>query len=297
MYMTSVLTVDSSDDALPVCLSSRLKNPYRLVSLLAMLEMNAADYLWIAAALRHMAMEMEAAPDQSGKMNVEYTESLRPGLREAAARCQLLELPVAKASAEYWEKEFGKVETRSWAEGRCAIEEIERVIGNELKNFTFLYLSRDRLNELQKMLNEVRELWDRPWDVALENLDRARFCYRVDEFTASVFHSMRSAEKILVTVAASLNIDSAREQWQTLIERIESAVRDLDKLPKGDPKESKQTFYSEVAMQLRYIKNAWRNHVMHARRVYEEKDAREIWWHVKRMVEFASSELEEELEI
>ena len=46
-----------------------------------------------------------------------------------------------------------------------------------------------------------------------------------------------------------------------------------------------------------FFKDAWRNHVMHARRVYEEKDAREIWWHVKRMVEFASSELEEELEI
>ena len=72
---------------------------------------------------------------------------------------------------------------------------------------------------------------------------------------------------------------------------------DLDKLPKGSDRETRQSFYSDLAMQLRYIKNAWRNHVMHRRGVYEEKDSREIWWHVKRTVESASNKLAEELDL
>ena len=99
------------------------------------------------------------------------------------------------------------------------------------------------------------------------------------------------------TIAISLGIDPARDNWQTLIEQIESSVKDLDKMPKGNSREHKQTFYSEIAMHLRYIKNAWRNHVMHARSIYEEKDSREIWWHVKRTLEKVSDELEEESEV
>ena len=131
-----------------------------------------------------------------------------------------------------------------------------------------------------------------PWPIALENLDSARFCYRFDEFTASVFHSMRAVESILAALARELvNVDPSREQWHTLIERIEAAIREFDKQPKTPDRDKKQTSYSEIAMQFRFIKNAWRNHVMHLRGNYKERDAREIWWHVKRSLEKTISEL------
>ena len=173
---------------------------------------------------------------------------------------------------------------------------MERAITNEAEEIIFLYVTRDRYTECHKMLNEIRPLWDRPWEVSFSNLDSARLCYLVDEFTASVFHSMRAAEKVLTTLAKSLSLDPSRENWQPIIEQIEASVKKLDDLPKGEEKEKKQTFYSETAMQLRYIKNAWRNHVMHGRHEYKEKDAREIWFHVKRIVEKASCELEEALD-
>ena len=261
-----------------------------------MLEIHAGDFMWIGSVLRYLCSEMEAEV-QTNEMALEYRESVALRLDEVAARCGLLELPVSKATAKFWENEFRKNTPRKYIEGRGAVEEIERTIKNELGNTLLFFVPRDRSTEFTKMLSEVRLLWDRPWDVALSNLDHARLCYRVDEFTASVFHSMRAAEKILRTIAISLEIDPARDNWQKLIEQIESSVKGLDKMPKGDNREHKQTFYSEIAMQLRYIKNAWRNHVMHARSIYDEKDSREIWWHVKRTLEKASDELEEELEV
>jgi HEPN domain-containing protein len=181
-----------------------------------------------------------------------------------------------------------------------AIEEIERTIRNELGNTVFLFIERSRASEFDRMLKESVSLWEetseRNWYVTFSNLDRARFCYRAEEFTASVFHSMRAAEKVLATIAVSLGLDPKREQWQVIIEQIESKIKALDALPKSQEKAEKQEFFSGLAMQLRYIKNAWRNHVMHARTDYAEKDSREIWWTIKRMVERASGQLEEQLE-
>ncbi len=177
------------------------------------------------------------------------------------------------------------------------MEEIERTIANELQDMPLYFLPKELSHEIRKMLKEIDALMDKPWPTAIHNLISAGSCYQYEEFTASVFHSMRATEKILTTVAASLTgIDPSRDQWQTLIERIELAIKEFDKLPKGDPREQKQMFYSEIAMQFRYIKNAWRNHVMHSRSEYKEKEAREIWWHVERTLEKACTDLSELIE-
>jgi HEPN domain-containing protein len=295
MYSVAMQECQASRESLPVCLLQG--NPHRLVSLREMLEVLADDYIWIGSALRCLAMEMESQQFQILPMPAEYRASVAKTLEEVAARCNPLELQVSKAATDYWRNEFNANPSRTYVEGRCAIEEIERTIRHEAASTKLFYVTRERSAEFERMLTEVRELWDKPWGIALENLDRARFCYLVDEPTASVFHSMRAAEKVLTTLARSLGIDPARDQWQTLIERTEAEIKKLDILPKGSDRERKQMVYSEMAMQMRFIKNAWRNHVMHGRAVYGEKDAREIWWHVKRTVEKACGELTEELEV
>lgn len=274
-----------------------LKSQYSLPgvrSVHEVLELNAADFVWIGSVLRFLAGEM-AEHKEFLEMPEAYIRSVAPSLAEVAARCKLLELPVSEQATMHWENQFSTgAPVRKYIEGRLAIEEIERTIKSELTDKSIFYLPKDRASEESKMLVEVRELWDKPWPIALDNLDSARFCYRFDEFTASVFHSMRAVEPILTALARSLvNVDPSREQWQNLIERIESAIKDLDKLPKGSDREKKQSSYSEVAMQFRYIKNAWRNHVMHSRGDYGERDAREIWWHVKRSLEKTVSDLPE----
>lgn len=261
-----------------------------------MLELSAADFIWIGSCLRSLAMDMESNPELMA-MPEGYMRGISPSLVEIAARCKILELSVSEQTTNHWENEFRTGPIRRFSEGRYAIEEIERTIKNELTDMPCFFLSRETTRECDKMLEALSVLADKPWSVALKNLAGAGACYSYEEFTASVFHSMRAAEKLLTTLASSLtDVDPSREQWNTLIERIEAAIKDFDKLPKGDVRQKRQTVYSETAMQFRYIKNAWRNHVMHSRTDYDEKDAREIWWHVERSLDKICDEIPELLE-
>lgn len=259
-----------------------------------MLDLDAADFVWIGSVLRHLAMEMQGRSELL-PLTTEHAQVIVRTLNEVAARCELLELSVSKETVKHWETEFKDLEPPiKFIQAKAAIEEIERTIKHELGDMPLYFLPKERMLEGERMLKEVRELWEKPWPIVLENLDDARFCYGFDQFTASVFHSMRAAEPILTSLARSLaNVDPSREQWQTLIERIESAIKEFDKLPKGPDRDKKQAAYSDIAMQFRYLKNAWRNHVMHSRGDYKERDAREIWWHVKRSLEKTIKELPE----
>jgi hypothetical protein len=116
-----------SRDSLPVCL--RNENPDKLVSLWEMLKLVAADFMWIGTALQYLSNEM-GKEAETEEMPLSYQHSVAERLTEIAARCQLLELPVSRATTEYWAKEFESVQ-RKYLEGKCAIEEIERTIRHE----------------------------------------------------------------------------------------------------------------------------------------------------------------------
>jgi hypothetical protein len=258
-----------------------------------MLTVYAAEFVWLGSSLRQLALSMREDDNES-------RGQLLKALPDIEARCRRIELSNAVGTVQFWIRQLRRDGSHPPFEPKYAIDHIETAINEDLAWVKFFYVERAKTDEYEKMVpgqtGAVAELFGDPWPVAAAQLDHARRCYIADEFTASVFHSMRAAEKVLSTVAQSLGVESRRANWQNVIEGIESAAKDLDRLPKGDDKEQKQAFYGEIAMQLRCIKNAWRNHVMHARRDYTEEQAREIWWHVKRTVDNACKELEESIE-
>jgi hypothetical protein len=53
-----------------------------------------------------------------------------------------------------------------------------------------------------------------------------------------------------------------------VIDRIEAKIREREKaLKRGQEKDATLKFYSQAAVQFRYFKDAWRNHVAHLREV------------------------------
>ena len=282
----------SSDEWLPQ-LRAGCDNP-GVQSLYKMLTVYAADYVWLGSALRNLALTMRDG--DSSELNGEERERARKVLPDIEERCNRIELRKAPGAVRFLMDKIQSGHPITHCEIRHALDYIDRTLQSDLESVEFFYIDRAKTEEYLKMVPDGSGLFDEPWPVAAVQLDHARRCYISDEFTASVYHSMRAAEKILSTVAQSLGIESRRANWQNLIEGIESAIKNLDRLPKGDDREQKQEFYSEIAMQLRCMKNAWRNHVMHGRRDYNEEQAREAWWHVKRTVEFARKELPESIE-
>lgn len=123
-------------------------------------------------------------------------------------------------------------------------------------------------------------------------LSRAANCYLVDEGTASVFHSMRALEIGLNAMAGSLNVAVLdRDQWEVVINKCESAISQINGPHAGADWRKKQEFYSEAALHFRFLKNAWRNHVMHARTEYNSPQALEILTHVTTFVASLSTNL------
>jgi hypothetical protein len=77
-------------------------------------------------------------------------------------------------------------------------------------------------------------------------------------------------------------------EWKNVIDKIEAEIRKLEQLPKGQIKDEKLKFYSNVAVQFRYFKDAWRNHVAHFREKYDEHQALSILIHVRDFMEYLS---------
>ena len=132
---------------------------------------------------------------------------------------------------------------------------------------------------------------------AAKDIKDAGNCYANSNYTASVFHLMRTLEIALHVLAKSLNITfpAAIElgNWKNRIDKIDAAIKALEQLPKSAQKSEDLQFYSEAAKEFRYFKDAWRNHVAHSRQDYDVHDASKIMEHVKDFMQHLATRLQE----
>jgi hypothetical protein len=126
---------------------------------------------------------------------------------------------------------------------------------------------------------------------------KAGNCFATASYTATVFHCMRSAEIGLRSLAKELEVSFPfpRElaDWQNIIENIEGKIKTQAALPKSAKKDEDLKFFSESATHFRYFKDAWRNHVSHAREVYEEGQALIVLNHTREFFEALAKRLTE----
>lgn len=110
-------------------------------------------------------------------------------------------------------------------------------------------------------------------------------CYALDRWTASVFHLMRALELALHKWARELGVDQFSaielENWKNILDAAEKKVKELDGQSKSATKDKELKYYGETLGRYRAIKDAWRNHVAHARERYDEGRALSILNNVK----------------
>lgn len=115
------------------------------------------------------------------------------------------------------------------------------------------------------------------------DIDEAGKCLALDRGTACVFHLMRILEIGLQLLAAKLGISLAVDRnWQAILNDVNGAVK---KLPSSSRNE-KETLarYSEAAISLQHVKDAWRNDVMHPRDVYTVEQATDVLDSTKKLM-------------
>jgi HEPN domain-containing protein len=290
--MASVNPESRSDDSLPVCL---FENPNRLVSLGELLSVLAYDYVIIGANLgtvtMTLGMKSRMAPLED--LNVGDRSAVCRNLEEILNHCaRTLRLPVTANSVAYWKTRFES--PISHTEAACAISEIERVMKGELRQIRFLYPDGHRTIRTDALYTGADD--DEAagkFPIANRNIKAALRCYLCSEDTAAVFHSMRAVEKCLESVALRYRVDFAKRQWHNVIEEIEKAIVKLGNGPASSQRDIELEASSRAALQFRWIKVAWRNHVMHGRATYGDEESWKVVEHARDLTVEVSSYLTE----
>jgi hypothetical protein len=166
-------------------------------------------------------------------------------------------------------------------QSKCA--DLESHVMRVLRSEVFYHADKEQALEFIEW-RKATEALETSFPLCHEELWSAGMCYVCDQTTASVFHSMRALELGLTALAREVNVSAERDQWEKVITNIEAAIKKIDGPHAGSDWRRKQEMYSEVALHFRFVKNAWRNHVMHARRSYGLKKASEIWHHTTEFI-------------
>lgn len=104
------------------------------------------------------------------------------------------------------------------------------------------------------------------------DVGEAARCLAMRRHTACVMHLMRALEVPLQVLAQRCGL-APNANWNTILNQIEAQIRQR----REDRDHVAEQWMAEAATQFRFIKNAWRNHAMHARAGYGDAQAREIY--------------------
>jgi HEPN domain-containing protein len=147
------------------------------------------------------------------------------------------------------------------------------------------------------ILGERRFLFEQPeplfgqkvaerFNAASRDIAAAGRCMALDEWTATVFHLMRAVEIALQTLARRLRIRSVKvKEWVTLLKDIDTALAAIRNRPRTPKRDRVLEYYSQARANIAVFKDAWRNHVMHSRETYDERQAWAIFASVKAFME------------
>lgn len=182
----------------------------------------------------------------------------------------------------------------------------------------------DNLNKLTYVFvpTDLREYVDRDdlfgpqvtiaFGYASVDIKEAGNCLAVGSHTAAVFHLMRATELVLRAFCFHLGFHEVVDKydktgegqheyrpieystWEKILGQLQSRINaKLDAIPDRKAKHEAQEFFVVIAQEIWALKEAWRNHVMHARRQYIREDVLAVMAHVKRLMVTASSRLSE----
>lgn len=126
------------------------------------------------------------------------------------------------------------------------------------------------------------------------DLEEAGKCFALRRPTACVMHLMRALEMPLASLAAVFGIPASRQNWNKIIEQVESRMNRNQAAQWPAPISAGDLeFYAGAAFHFRSIKDAWRNHAMHGRAKYTEEQAEDVYRGVRSFMKQISERLSE----
>lgn len=257
--------------------------PYGLVSLWeVMIRFRASAVMAVMASLANASMAATSAHITGLPSDVDGDrEFFRETLDQIAATIEELPLsPVLRSQHQRLMKSVGQVESREMA---ILIREFCNNLMIEFTSAWFLMIPADRREFYEQTQPCFGGSVAMVFPEASQDIAAASRCLALDEWTAMVFHLMRVLEHGLHALASVVGLDKSKtelENWKNIIDQIEQKIREMEGGKKSLQKSDRLAALSAAAVQFRYFKDAWRNHVSHSRVSYDSH-AISIWSHVK----------------
>ncbi|MGE0004093.1 MAG: hypothetical protein AB7S92_00750 [Parvibaculaceae bacterium] len=249
-----------------------------------------ADDFWAIAAAWHdsklglMFDDAEREHDPSKKLSEDDAETLGVRLQAMEHICHQYGLTTSKLLINEKRRELPK--------SAAEIHMIELVIRSELKDRLFLHIPSGRA-AFYDNVSIIDDNAKACFPYAFQELRSASNCYAYEMENACVFHGMRALEHGLKALANDVSVVYDVQTWQTLLDQIESKIRDEGKKPNSPKKQERLQFLSEASAEFRHFKDAWRNYISHNKISYDETQARRVLEHVSSFIETLSKYLKE----
>jgi hypothetical protein len=255
------------------------------LSLLDMLKAYAVGFYQVALALQEMRSEAEIRKDLWKEGIDEFAQrKFRTLLASIKQECATLELKHTLSMTQGIESKFlarAKFEKGSvfgigsapytYVDLSNDLETINMSFSNELQEELIFRIASGKTGFFEK-----DDLFgpgvSNAFPSAVDNIRNAGTCFAVEQWDACVFHLMRVLERGLRVMAIRFSVSFQNATWNTIIQDIETSIRGINPSVGADWREQR-TFYSEAARHFRFLKDAWRNHIMHLGDVYDEGKA------------------------
>jgi hypothetical protein len=259
-------------------------NSRRCWSAWEMVRYHEALFLTVMLHLDRPHQEWVAGTVTDAQYRANLTERL-DHVRAAASECKLSSVVNQIDQMKRWIKPDCDVKTIM-----AMAMNLVGTIQMELTNDLFLRVPKDERDYYEKIPMSKRAADAFP--SAEREMSAAGRCYALDEWTASVLHSMRALEFPLKAMVQALNFVPSNPNWEMVLNECEREINKIGPQSSTNWKEDK-SFYSDVALTFRFYKNAWRNHAAHGHETYDQRDAHSILVNVGDFMDKAATHLKE----
>jgi hypothetical protein len=252
------------------------------MSLFDMLKRYAFSFYEVAVRIERAR---RTASVDSGKVNTHRLEELNAALVQMRAECVKLDLTHTSDLISHVESEV----LRKGKDYTCEdmvnhLETLASSFSTELRKELVFRIAAERIKYFEK-----DDLFGSHVAAAFPScvteITNAGNCYALEQYEATGFHSMRILELGLSSLAKKFGVDFSHTNWHNVIEEVEKKIRKMDSSFGADWKEQ-QKFCSQAATHFMFLKEGWRNHVMHARDVpYDEGRALSVFGHAREFMQ------------
>lgn len=268
-----------------------VEHPYSLVSLYYMIHVYADKFVRAIAIVAEMSAAIKGAKAAGFRVECpdDVQHQLTASLTQLCGQLEEINLTMSHKTAS---RLLAAMVDRNVNEYGSLMDELQHRLIDELDSVTMLVVPSNRKAYYDSAEAIFGDDVMAKFPSAAREAEEARKCYALGRNTACVFHLMRILELGLNCLAQALHVSFDRRNWEHIINDIEKKIQSIGPAD-GATWKNEEQFYSEAAVQFRYLKNAWRNHVMHIRDSHDEDSAMEIMNHVRGLTRHLATRLRE----